>query len=156
MLPTGGTIMDDQQTQRVAQAPMTDDAIRSRIDELIAELTPAEKAGQLTQYFYFGSLPETDAEQIANRPPSEQATMVETVLGRGEAGSLLFVTDPAEINRLQRLTIEGHRLGIPALFGFDVIHGSARSSRCRSRWRRRGIQRRSSRASPSRRVRRGQ
>ena len=100
--------MDDQQTQRLAQAPMTDDAIQSRIDELIAELTPAEKAGQLTQYFYFGSLPETDAEQIANRPPSEQATMVEAVLGRGEAGSLLFVTDPAEINRLQRLTIEGH------------------------------------------------
>jgi beta-glucosidase len=24
---------------------------------------------------------------------------------------------------LQRLTVEGHRLGIPALFGFDVIHG---------------------------------
>ena len=44
--------MDDQQTQRVEQAPMSDDAIQSRIDELIAELTPAEKAGQLTQYFY--------------------------------------------------------------------------------------------------------
>ena len=115
--------MDDQQTQRVEQAPMTDDAIQSRIDELIAELTPAEKAGQLTQYFYFGSVPDTDAEQIAARPPSEQATMVEEALGRGEAGSLLFVTDPAEINRLQRLTIEGNRLGIPALFGFDVIHG---------------------------------
>jgi hypothetical protein len=35
MLPTGGTIMDDQQPQRVAQAPMTDEAIQSRIDELI-------------------------------------------------------------------------------------------------------------------------
>ena len=115
--------MDDQQTQRVEQSPMTDDAIQSRIDELIAELTPAEKAGQLTQYFYFGSVPDTDAEQIAHRPPSEQAIMVEEALGRGEAGSLLFVTDPAEINRLQRLTIEGNRLGIPALFGFDVIHG---------------------------------
>ena len=115
--------MDDQQTQRVAHAPMTDDAIQSRIDELIAELTPAEKAGQLTQYFYFGSVPETDAEQISHRRPSEQAATVEAALRRGEAGSLLFVTDPAEINRLQQLTIEGNRLGIPALFGFDVIHG---------------------------------
>jgi hypothetical protein len=70
--------MDDQQTQRVEQAPMSDDAIQSRIDELIAELTPAEKAGQLTQYFYFGSIPETDAEQIAHRPPSEQAIMVDS------------------------------------------------------------------------------
>ena len=43
--------------------------------------------------------------------------------GRGEAGSLLFVTDPAETNRLQRLAVEGNRLGIPVLFGFDVIHG---------------------------------
>ena len=43
--------------------------------------------------------------------------------GRGEAGSLLFVTDPAQINRLQRLAIEGNRHGIPVLFGFDVIHG---------------------------------
>jgi beta-glucosidase len=49
--------------------------------------------------------------------------MVEAALERGETGSLLFVTDPDLINRLQRLTIEGNRLGIPALFGFDVIHG---------------------------------
>ena len=49
--------------------------------------------------------------------------MVEAALRRGGAGSLLFVTDPAETNRLQRLAIEGNRLGIPLLFGFDVIHG---------------------------------
>ena len=29
------------------------DAIQSKVDELIAQMTPAEKAGQLTQYFYF-------------------------------------------------------------------------------------------------------
>ena len=29
----------------------------------------------------------------------------------------------AEINRLQRIAVEGSRLGIPLLFGFDVIHG---------------------------------
>src|SRR5690348_925448 len=49
--------------------------------------------------------------------------MVESALAEGGAGSLLFVTDPAEINRLQRLAVEGSRLGIPLLFGFDVIHG---------------------------------
>ena len=91
-----------------------------RADELIAAMTAAEKAGQLSQYFYFGSLKETDAS--VGGLPSEPAT-VEAALERGEVGSLLFVTDPAEINRLQRLAIEGHRLGIPALFGFDVIHG---------------------------------
>jgi len=44
-------------------------------------------------------------------------------LREGVAGSLLFVTDPVEINRLQRLAVDGNRLGIPVLFGFDVIHG---------------------------------
>ena len=55
--------------------------------------------------------------------PDEQPKMVESKLQQGAAGSLLFVTDPAEINRLQRLAVEGNRLGIPLLFGFDVIHG---------------------------------
>ena len=54
---------------------------------------------------------------------AEQPRAVEQALQRGEAGSLLFVTDPTEINRLQRLAIDGNRLDIPVLFGFDVIHG---------------------------------
>ena len=55
--------------------------------------------------------------------PDEQPQMVESKLAQGVAGSLLFVTDPAEINRLQRLAVEGNRLASPLLFGFDVIHG---------------------------------
>ena len=118
-------MVEGTQRPTMTEGPtMTDAEITSRVDELVAELTPAEKAGQLTQYFYFGSLPETDAETIADTPPSsDQASIVEAALGRGEAGSLLFVTDPAEINRLQRHAIEGNRFGIPVLFGFDVIHG---------------------------------
>ncbi len=49
--------------------------------------------------------------------------MVEAALRSGGAGSLLFVTEPSEVNRLQRLALDGNRLGIPLLFGFDVIHG---------------------------------
>jgi beta-glucosidase len=96
-----------------------DQAIRSRVDELIAELTTAEKAGQLSQYFYLPSPAVVELEPALLGQPE----MVESALREGGAGSLLFVTDPAEINRLQRLAIDGHRLGIPVLFGFDVIHG---------------------------------
>ncbi len=98
------------------------DSIQSQVDELIAQMTPAEKAGQLTQYFYF-RLPSTEAEPALGLDVEEQPHTVENALGGAAAGSLLFVTDPAEINRLQRLAIDGNRLGIPALFGFDVIHG---------------------------------
>jgi beta-glucosidase len=39
--------------------------------------------------------------------------VVEAALGRGEVGSLLFVTDPAEINRLQRLAVEANGIRRP-------------------------------------------
>ena len=104
-------------------APMSDAAVRARADELLAAMTVAEKAGQLTQYFYFGDLPQDGVDPGPIPPPSQQAADVEAAIGRGVVGSLLFVTDPAQINRLQRLTIESNRHGIPALFGFDVIHG---------------------------------
>ncbi|MEY2583637.1 MAG: beta-glucosidase [Ilumatobacteraceae bacterium] len=97
--------------------------IQSKVDELISQMTPAEKAGQLTQYFYF-RLPAgaVTAEALAF-DSDDQPRMVESALRQGAAGSLLFVTNPTEINRLQRLGIEGNRLGIPLLFGFDVVHG---------------------------------
>jgi beta-glucosidase len=95
--------------------------IQAQVDELLAQMTPAEKAGQLTQYFYF-RLPEGAAPAL-DFDPDEQPRMVESRLREGTVGSLLFVTDPAEINRLQRLAVEGNRFGIPVLFGFDVIHG---------------------------------
>ncbi len=115
--------MDDAQTSRQGQEPMDEAVIRSRVDELLAAMTTAEKAGQLTQYFYFGFEPTVGPEPTMDGQPVSQSAMVESALGRGEVGSLLFVTDPAETNRLQRLTVEGNRHGIPALFGFDVIHG---------------------------------
>jgi beta-glucosidase len=114
--------MVDGQAAGTDRERTTDAAIRSRVEELIAGMTVAEKAGQLTQYFYFGSLQESDAEPSVGGVTARAAT-VEAALGQGEAGSLLFVTDPAQINRLQRLAVEGNRLGIPVLFGYDVIHG---------------------------------
>ena len=95
--------------------------VQSQVDELLAQMTPAEKAGQLTQYFYFRLPP--GAEPAQGFDPDAQPAMVEAALREGLAGSLLFVTNPAETNRLQRLAIDGNRLGIPVLFGFDVIHG---------------------------------
>jgi beta-glucosidase len=89
------------------------------VERLLAQLTVEEKAGQLTQYFYFPR----QVESPDAPPGGDQPGEVEAAMRVGGVGSLLFQTDPAEINRLQRLVVEGNRLGIPALFGFDVIHG---------------------------------
>ena len=97
--------------------------VAEQVDALMADMTVAEKAGQLTQYFYFNLPPSAEIEATLHTDFSEQPRMVEAALRDGKVGSLLFVTDPAETNRLQRLAIEGNRQGIPVLFGFDVIHG---------------------------------
>jgi beta-glucosidase len=105
-------------------AAMARDAeVAGRVDALIAKMSVAEKAGQLTQYFYFSLPPSEDLEAAFGAEFARQPTMVEAALARGEVGSLLFVTDPVEVNRLQRLAVDGSRHGIPVLFGFDVIHG---------------------------------
>jgi len=109
----------DQQSERQLQA----DGVQARVEELLRRMTPAEKAGQVTQYFYFRLPAGAETEPALGMDPDAQPRAVEEALGRGGVGSLLFVTDPAEINRLQRLALAGNRHGIPALFGFDVIHG---------------------------------
>ena len=102
---------------------LTDAEVAERVDALMAEMTIEEKAGQLTQYFYFNLAPSEEIEATLHADFSRQPAMVEASLSEGKVGSLLFVTDPAEVNRLQRLAVEGNWQGIPALFGFDVIHG---------------------------------
>jgi beta-glucosidase len=97
--------------------------VADRVESLIAQMSVAEKAGQLTQYFYFNLPPAGDTGPTAQHGFADQPAIVEAALAKGEVGSLLFITDPAEVNRLQRLAVAGNRHGIPALFGFDVIHG---------------------------------
>lgn len=89
---------------------MSDAVIESRVAALLDDMTVEEKAGQLTQYFTFSGMP-------------EELAKVETELRAGRAGSLLFVSTADEIDRLQHIAVEESRLGIPLLFGFDVIHG---------------------------------
>ena len=101
----------------MTSAQTSDATIETRVDELLAAMTLAEKAGQLSQYFYFG-IPDAAVGETPQKPRE-----VEDALACGGCGSLLFQTEPAEINRLQRLAVDGSRQGIPALFGFDVIHG---------------------------------
>lgn len=84
-------------------------------------MSVADKVGQLIQYFSF-SLPEGATSDVVG-DVAGQPRAVDAALDAGGVGSLLFVTDPARINALQRRAIAGNAHGIPVLFGFDVIHG---------------------------------
>lgn len=101
--------------------------VADRVEDLLGRLTLTEKAGQLTQYFYFGSPAASDVDPASlsedQRMFLEYPALVEQELRAGRVGSLLFVRNAAQANRLQRMAIDGNRHGIPVLFGFDVIHG---------------------------------
>jgi beta-glucosidase len=84
-------------------------SIDRRVNELMSQMTIDEKVGQLNQLFYFSSFMKPE--------------MLEPGIREGKIGSLLFVTNPAIINRFQKVAVENSRLKIPLLFGFDVIHG---------------------------------
>lgn len=85
-----------------------------RADALLKQMTTEEKIGQLNQPFYI-KLP---IPGVKTDPVS-----YEDHVRHGEVGSFLFLTDPKEINRLQKIAMTEQRLHIPILFGFDVIHG---------------------------------
>ena len=78
--------------------------ISDRIRSLLAEMTPAEKLGQL---------------QIVFRPDLVDAAE----LVRQGIGSIFWPQSAAASNALQREAVENTRLGIPILIGLDVIHG---------------------------------
>jgi len=87
----------------------TQKSVDRRVDALLSQMTIEEKVGQLNQLFYFTQFMKPE--------------MIEPDIRDGKVGSLLFVTDPAIINRFQKVAVENSRLKIPLLFGFDVIHG---------------------------------
>lgn len=100
---------------------------KERAGDLLSRLTTEEKAGQLSQYFYFGTGDLPDEATLAAMPEEErqralQPAAVEAAITAG-AGSVLFVRNAALHNKLQRKAVEGSRLGIPLIFGYDVIHG---------------------------------
>ncbi|MEO3691995.1 beta-glucosidase BglX [Roseateles paludis] len=90
-------------------AQLSDDAVRARVDALMARMTLEEKAGQITQHFVFQDVPNEEARAAK-----------EVAAARG--GSVLLLKTAADINRFQKMALQT-RLGIPLLVGFDVIHG---------------------------------
>ena len=105
-----GLLLSGAAQAQVPSSPSDTD----RANALLKQMTTEEKIGQLNQPFYLKlRLPGVKTDPV---PPEDRVR-------RGEVGSFLFLTDPKEINRLQKIAMTEQRLHIPILFGFDVIHG---------------------------------
>ncbi|MGY0488871.1 glycoside hydrolase family 3 N-terminal domain-containing protein [Streptomyces sp. WG-D5] len=76
-------------------------------------MTVQEKLGQLQQLTWTGE----------TGPGGGQTAETEEAARAGRLGSVLNIFGAAHTNALQRIAVEESRLGIPLLFGLDVIHG---------------------------------
>lgn len=88
--------------------------VEQRVKDLLSRMTVAEKAGQLNQLNggAFTGPASNNAKQ------GEKAKMVKD----GRVGSMLNVTGVADTRAIQQFAVQS-RLGIPLIFGYDVIHG---------------------------------
>ena len=82
------------------------------LDNLLKRMTLEEKIGQL-------NLPVTGEITTGQAKSSDIAAKIK----RGKVGGLFNLKGVDKIRDVQRLAVENSRLGIPLLFGMDVIHG---------------------------------
>ena len=82
------------------------------IDDLMKEMTIEEKIGQL-------NLPVSGEIVTGQAKSSNVAERIKA----GEVGGLFNLKGVEQIKEVQRIAVEESRLGIPILFGMDVIHG---------------------------------
>ena len=103
-----------QTSAKDVNKPLYKDAgapVEKRVDDLLSRMTLEEKVYQLNQYTLgFNHNINNLGEAVKNLP--------------AEIGSVIyFDADPQLRNGLQKKAMEESRLGIPVLFGYDVIHG---------------------------------
>ena len=96
-------------------APQSSDkeALRNA-NKLIKQMTLREKLGQLEQFI--------TRKGVVTGPEGVKCD-VDSAVRKGEVGSFLSIRNRDEALRLQKMAVEESRLGIPLIFGYDIIHG---------------------------------
>lgn len=87
--------------------------ISQKVDSVMNRMTLEEKIGQLNQLTGDG---EVTGPVTLNSSYQEQ-------IRKGMVGSMLNVNGAEYTRKIQKIAVEESRLGIPLIFGYDVIHG---------------------------------
>ena len=95
-----------------AQPQVTDSKMNAFIGDLMSRMTREEKIGQLNLL----SVGFDVTGPVLSRD-------VETKIRQGLVGGVFNTYTPVAVRKLQSLAVKESRLGIPLLFGYDVIHG---------------------------------
>jgi len=104
------------QSQTVVQKDKKSLRYDAKVDSILKLMTLEEKVGQLNQYNGFWDV-------TGPTPKEGQAALKYDHLKKGLVGSMLNIKGVKDVRALQKIAVEQTRLGIPLIFGFDVIHG---------------------------------
>ena len=85
------------------------------IDSLLNEMDLSEKIGQMSQA--------TGSFEFTGPITSDSSTL--ELVRTGRLGSFLNVVGAERTREAQEMAVNGSRLGIPLIFGYDMIHGYA-------------------------------
>ncbi|OHV08032.1 beta-glucosidase BglX [Kushneria phosphatilytica] len=86
--------------------------LTAQVESLLERMTLEEKIGQMTQ---FTSNRDTTGPSVGSD--------IEQDIRAGRVGSVFNAFDADFTRELQQLAVDNSRLGIPLLFGYDIIHG---------------------------------
>src|SRR6056300_473328 len=92
------------------------DDTSQKIESLLSKMTLKEKIGQMHQLTGFWDVTGPVPADGDSKAKYQQ-------LRNGEVGSMLNITSVKEVRAIQKIAVEETRLGIPLIFGQDVIHG---------------------------------
>jgi beta-glucosidase len=90
----------------------TSSEIDEKVDSVFKLMTLEEKIGQLVLY--------TSDWELTG--PTLKSGYMEDIR-KGNCGNIFNAHTAAYVRKLQKIAVEESRLGIPLLFGYDVIHG---------------------------------
>ncbi len=91
-----------------ATLPAAPQDIEKRVSDLLARMTMEEKLGQMSQ---------------STEMRSPVSDVIKEQIRKGRWGSFINAGAPADRVEAQRIALKESRLGIPLIFGRDVIHG---------------------------------
>ncbi len=103
-----GLLLVTTMSSSIASPPKDHGTIEQRVEALLADMTLAEKIGQMNQ---------------VNASDEDMPNHLREAIEAGRVGSVLNQVNIDTVNELQRIAVQESRLGIPLLVGRDVIHG---------------------------------
>lgn len=101
------------EAKRTKIPPYKDPArpVEERVEDLLSRMTVEEKVWQLSQYPVGINDNDNNVGNVVKNIPAE-------------LGSIIYLNPTSIVrNQIQRRAIETSRLGIPMIYGYDVIHG---------------------------------